>query len=91
VSITATALLNGLLGASFGVWFRFQVLIPLIAVAFVEVAFLKHTGMGSVLWSAIVLITALEIGYLIGSSLGTLWRHAGRERVLRDFTHARPR
>jgi len=91
VLLTATALLNGLLGATFGIWFRFQVLIPLIAMALVEVEILKQTGMGSVLWSAIVLITVLEIGYLIGSSLGTLWRHSGRERVLRDFTQAQPR
>jgi hypothetical protein len=28
VLLTATALLNGLLGATLGIWFRFQVLIP---------------------------------------------------------------
>ena len=91
MSLTATALLNGLLGATFGIWFRFQVLIPLIAMALVEVAILKQTGMGSVLLSAIVLITVLEFGYLIGSSLGTLWRYAGRERVLPNFTKPAPR
>lgn len=88
MSLTATALFNGLLGAICGVWFRFHVLIPLIAMAFVEVAILKQTGIGSVLWSAIALITSLEMGYLIGSSLGTLWRYSGRERILRDFTRA---
>jgi len=91
MSLAATALLNGLLGAICGVRFRVHVLIPLIAVAFVEVAVLKQTGMGSVVWSAIVLITVLEIGYLIGSSLGTLWRYAGRERVLPNFTKPAPR
>ena len=91
MSLAATALLNGLLGAICGVRFRVHVLIPLIAMAFVEVAILKQTGMGSVVWSAIVLITVLEIGYLIGSSLGTLWRYAGRERVLPNFTKPAPR
>jgi len=59
--------------------------------AFVEVAILKQTGMGSVVWSAIVLIIVLEIGYLIGSALGTLRRYSGRERVLANFTRPAPR
>ena len=91
MSLTATALLNGLLGAICGVRFRVHVLVPLIAMAFVEVAILKQTGMGSVVWSAIVLIIVLEIGYLIGSALGTLRRYSGRERVLANFTRPAPR
>ncbi len=47
---------------------RFGALIsgPLVAVALIEVALLKHPGAwSSVLWSRIVLITTLEMGYLI--------------------------
>jgi hypothetical protein len=37
-----------------------------VAVALIEVALLKHPGAwSSVLWSRIVLITTLEMGYLI--------------------------
>lgn len=87
MSLITIALLNGLLGAACGIWFRIQIVIALIAIAFVEVAALREVGMGSsVLWSAIVSIISLEIGYLIGSSLGTLWLYSGRERILNHFT-----
>ena len=89
MSPAPTALLNGLLGAICGVRFRFYVLIPLIGMAFVEVAFLKQSRMGSVVWSAIVLITMLEMDYLIGSPVGTLWRHSSRERVSRDRSESK--
>ena len=66
-------IVNGLLGALCGVWFRVQIFIPLIAVAAVEVAIIKLAGTGwSVLWSAIALICSLEVGYLIGSTVSTL-------------------
>jgi len=87
----AIALLNCLLGVTCGLWFRIQILIPLIAIAFIEVAILKQTSMwSSVFWSAITLITSLEMGYLIGSSLGVLRLYSDRGKVLHDFTrHSR--
>lgn len=76
-----------LLGAISGAWFKVQVLIPLVAIVFIELAILKHSRMlSSVLWSAIVLIGTLETGYLIGSALAALWLFPVRERAVRDFT-----
>jgi hypothetical protein len=86
MSLVAIALLNGLLGASCGLWFRVKILVPLIAIAFVEVAILKQTGIwSSVILSAIALISSIEIGYLIGSALATLWQSSRRGKVLRDL------
>jgi hypothetical protein len=87
MSLLAIALLNGLLGAICGVWFKVQILIPLIGITVVEAAILKQTGMwSSVFLSWVMLIAFLEMGYLIGSSIGALWLHSGRERDhLRDF------
>lgn len=80
------SLLNGLLGAICGLRFRVQILVPLIAIAIIEVAVLKPGGMwSSEFWSAVGLITLLEIGYLIGSTVGCYWSYSGRERALRDF------
>lgn len=67
------ALMNGLLGAICGVRFRIQIFIPLIAIALVEVVLLRQSGVGSVFWSAVVLICSLEMGYLVGSALSTLF------------------
>ena len=72
-------LFNGLLGAICGIWFRIPILAPLIAFAFVEVAVLKHTATWpSIFWIAIMLIVAIEIGYLVGSSVAALWLSSGR-------------
>jgi hypothetical protein len=80
------ALLNGLLGAICGLRFRAAIIGPLVAVALIEAAILKHTGAwSSAFWSTIVLITTLEIGYLIGSAVDAVWLPVGRGRVLRDF------
>jgi len=90
MSLVAIALLNGLLGASCGLWFRVKILVPLIAFAFVEVAILQQTGMrSSVILSAIALISSIEIGYLIGSALASLRQSSSRRgKVLRDLmTH----
>jgi len=81
-------IVNGLLGALCGVWFKVQIFIPLIAVAALEVVIIKLAGTGwSVLWSAIALIFSLEVGYLIGSAVSTL---AGdfRPRKLSALLHA---
>jgi hypothetical protein len=75
-------LFNGLLGAICGIWFRVPILVPLIAFAFVEVAVLKHTETWlSVFWIAIILIVAIEIGYMVGSSVATLWVSSGRRWI----------
>jgi uncharacterized membrane protein len=87
MALITIALLNGLLGATCGLWFKVQILIPLIAIAFVEVAIVKQTEMWpSAIWSAIVMICSIEMGYLIGSSVGALWLYSGSGRVLRDIT-----
>jgi hypothetical protein len=85
-------LLNCLLGTICGLWFRATILGPLLVVALIEVAILKHTGgWSSAFWSTIVLITALETGYLIGALVDTLWPALGlglplgRGRVFRHF------
>ena len=71
--VPTVILLNGLLGAICGLWFRVQIFIPLVAVACVEVAVLRQTGVWtSVIWSAVALIISMEVGYLIGSALTVL-------------------
>ena len=83
------ALMNGLLGAICGVRFRIQIFIPLIAVALVEAVLLKLTGVGwPVFWSATVLICSLEVGYLVGSTAGTLLAHFKPPKLSTAF-HAR--
>jgi hypothetical protein len=66
--------LSALLGAFCGLWFRLQILAPLVAAMVIEATLLKGTGTGwSVFWIAIVLICTVEIGYLLGSALGVFW------------------
>ena len=86
------ALLNCLLGTICGLWFRTTIIVPLLAVALIEVAILNNTGgWASAFWSTIVLITTLEMGYLIGSVVDALWPALGlglplgRGRVFRHF------
>jgi hypothetical protein len=86
MSLIAIALLNGLLGATCGLIFRVRILIPLIAVACVQVAIFKQTGMwASAFWRGVALISAVELGYLIGSSVGTLWQSSRRGRILHEL------
>jgi len=66
--------LNGLLGTFCGLWFRLQILVPLIAAMVIEAILLKGTGPGwSAIWTAIVLICTVEMGYLLGSALVVFW------------------
>jgi len=92
MSLIAIALLNGLFGASCGIWFRVKILVPLIAFAFVEVAILKQTGLwSSVILSAVALISSLEIGYLIGSALVSLWQSSRPGKILHNSMNYRYR
>lgn len=80
------ALLNGLLGAICGLRFKVAIIGPLLLVALIEVAILKHVGAwSSAFWSTIVLMTTPEIGYLIGSAAGALWLPLIRGRILRHI------
>jgi hypothetical protein len=86
------ALCNVLLGTICDLWFRISILAPLVAVAFVEeVVIAKHSSTRSVafwwsaFWSVLLLVATLEMGYLIGVSMNTLWRSLARVRVLRDL------
>lgn len=81
MSLIAIALFNSLLGVVCGLWFRVLILIPLVVFAFVEVVFLKESGMGlSPFRAAIALVVLLEIGYLIGASIARFnsWKTAAR-------------
>ena len=77
-------LVNGLLGAICGLFFRVQILVPLIAFACVEVLVLKQ----SVFWHAILLIAAIEIGYLAGAAAVTLWLSSGGRKMSGDLPAA---
>jgi len=81
-------LVNGLLGAICGTWFRVQILFPLIALACAEVVFLKHTGTW---WStfgyAMMLIVAVEIGYLAGAWAVALWLSSSRRTMSDEFSN----
>jgi len=86
------ALLNCLLGTICGLWFGATIIGPLLAVALIEVAILKHIGeWSSAFWLTIVLITMLELGYFIGSVVDAFWQPLGgglplgRGSVLRNF------
>jgi hypothetical protein len=57
-----------------------------VAVALVGVAILAHARpWSSTFLSTIVLITTLEIGYLIGLVVDTLWLPAGDGSAFRNF------
>jgi len=87
MSLIAIAILNGLLGASSGLWFRVQILIPLIVIAFVDIAIIAQTEMSpSVVWWVIVLISSLEIGYLIGSAVPSFWQSSRSRKSFHDVT-----
>jgi hypothetical protein len=85
------ALCNVLLGTICGLWFRVSILTPLVAVAFIEeVVIPKHSPTSSsafwwsAFWSTLLLVTTLEVGYLIGVSMNALRRSLG-VRDLRDL------
>jgi hypothetical protein len=93
MSLMAMAVLTGLLGSICGRWFKVGVLIPLVAVVIVEVmAFMPTSTWLSAIWSTIVLITSLEIGYVIGSGLTSLLQSSRRGKLLHDlimYDHSR--
>lgn len=67
-------LFHGLLGAICGLRFRVQILIPLIAFTCIEVGILEHAGTWwSLWWLELLMITVIEVGYLVGSSIAALW------------------
>jgi hypothetical protein len=83
------ALCNVLLGSICGLWFRVSILVPLVAVAFIEeVVIPKHSPTWSsafwwsAFWSVLLLVATLEVGYLIGVSMNALGRSLARVRVL---------
>jgi len=81
--------LNGLLGALCGLWFRVKILIPLIALAIVEVAVFKSAGTwSSMFWLALALIVTVEMSYLIGSALAAVSLSTDRREVFRDLRGA---
>ena len=66
------ALLNFAVGAGLGIRFGVMVLIPLTALAIIEsVLFGYSTGSGwiSALWQCVILIAALDVGYLVGLTI----------------------
>jgi hypothetical protein len=84
--LIAIAILNALLGVSCGALFRVTILIPLIAMACVEIAILKMTGLWpSPILSAFTLIVLIDTGYLIGASMAALLPSSVRREMLRGF------
>jgi hypothetical protein len=86
------ALCNVLLGIICGLWFRVAILTPLVAVAFIEEVMIpKHSPTWSAafwwsaFWSALLLVAAVEVGYLIGVSMNALRRSLVRVRDLREL------
>lgn len=78
--------LNGVIGTICGIRFRFYILVPLMAIAIIEVAVLRHGGVRSLrFWSALELIVALEIGYLIGSVAAAYRSYPSRQGTVMDF------
>jgi hypothetical protein len=77
-------LVNGLLGAICGLLFRVQILVALIAFACVEALFLKQ----AIFWHAILLIAAIEIGYLAGAAAVALWVSSGVKKLSGDLPTA---
>ena len=77
-------LVNGLLGAICGLLFRVQILVPLIAFACVELLVLKQAGF----WYAMLLIAAIEIGYLAGAAAVTLSLSSGGRKMSGDLPAA---
>jgi hypothetical protein len=74
-------LVNGLLGAICGLLFRVQILVALIAFACVEALILKQ----AIFWQAILLIAAIEIGYLAGATTVALWVSSGVKKLPGDL------
>ena len=71
-------LINCVLAAICGMCFRVQILAPLLALACIEGAILERTDTGwPVLSYAATLITAIEIGYVAGSSGVVFWPKLG--------------
>lgn len=80
------SLLDGLLGVICGLRFRVEILVPLIATAIIEVAVFKPGGMwSSHFWSAVELITLLEIGFFVGSAIGAYWQYPVAEGTASDL------
>jgi hypothetical protein len=85
------AVLNGLLGMICGLRFRVQIFIPLMAVAFGEVALFKWSQTWpSTFWLALILVLSLEMGYLVGVGVAALWATFGpRRSSSRSISRAR--
>jgi hypothetical protein len=78
-------LMNALIGAILGLRFSAFVVVPLVAIAILEVAFLTTTWI-SAFWWGVVLIFSFELGYLVGSAFGAMWRPLSLPRFRRDLT-----
>ena len=77
--------INALLGAILGLWFRVPVLVPLVAFGIFETSFLTTTLLSAFAWG-VVLVCSLEVGYLVGCALGTMWLPSLVRRFRRDFS-----
>lgn len=84
-------LFNGLIGAVCGIWFRVQVLLPLIVVALVEVPIASNTGTwSSTIWLAIALVVSIEVGYLAGASAAALWSASNSKKIVMILSRVGP-
>lgn len=87
--VISLVVLNGLLGALCGLWFRVKILIPLTALVIVEVVVFKSVATwSSTVWLTIGLIFTIEMSYLIGSALAALSVSPIRREALHDLRGA---
>ena len=78
-------LINALIGAILGLRFSAFVVVPLVAIAILEVAFLTTPWISAFGWG-VVLISSFELGYLVGTAFGAMWRPLSLRRFRRDLT-----
>ena len=84
---------NCILGALVGIRHRVWIVIPLPAIAIIEVALLdfRDGTWISMLWHTGALITALELGYLAGSAMSAYLSDPGFPVTARRWGSARIR
>lgn len=78
--------LNGILGAICGLWCRVQILIFLLAAAFVEVGiFARNADWSSAFLLAVALVCTVQVAYLSGAFLGAYWLAVSQRKAQRDL------
>jgi hypothetical protein len=71
-----------LVGALLGFWFTVFIVIPIAAIALIEAILLQPAAgsWSSMVWRAVMLIVAVEVGYILGAVLREISLRARRRR-----------